>query len=808
MHLKYFASLVNRHLRSLGICIKKGSAKIAKSKAVTPQLGAVIAGLLFLSAISLFLFDLRPLRHSIHQHELSKEIVFATSRWARERGLTVNALNAGDRISPEARKKIHHERKDGDDALERAMQLVVGYKAADSNEWAYLHRLHREFENLRKDVDKDLSKVFSDRTKNRSSDWLDSATKLIAAAEVVMPYSETKPSGLYRAGGEDKKLSRIGKVQYNIWKMSELAGQERAIVGGALSRAKTVKDEASYHSAIALERKGLLERHEKIDILWKQVVQDIGKLGLPDSEIEEAIENVDQKYFVEFKGFRDRIIRSGSDDRATDGGLDNWYDEATNAINSILTLEELLGKSASSEASKNQDREIFLVRVLLALIFILVLTFAIRLVLVTRQVWSFFVNVTKWIDINKASDDLLDCVGGWALERGVLYSALLLDEENAGELDDYIKIVRSESVDRMKRAGRMELDHKFMAALCCVRKQRIAGLEQLVVNAENCYATVLEIRLQIDRALGLDQKGNGGKGESKASKEALCEPWREAITNLNRSVEELHLVSLHSGLGHDAAKYLQEKKSGSMKKYSVAVKHMIWIMSEYAGRERALVGGVIAVGKVLDPDERESISLWRRQVDQAWKAVKEAIGDPHSGKALDGTLCQGRKVSEWRETWSDEVVAEMEQVAKIVGRCIGEVRPDAMNEQNLCNEKFVKFRCDILHGDLGSETIGISDWIDESTKSIDAVLRLSKAVGKDSVVQTCFKCRPNEECKRCSSKGISERMKSRGCYVCGSMLTAPRCIRCERKAVWYRAAPKAFGALVVLIVLIVSLVSI
>ncbi len=50
-------------------------------------------------------------------------------------------------------------------------------------------------------------------------------------------------------------------------------------------------------------------------------------------------------------------------------------------------------------------------------------------------------------------------------------------------------------------------------------------------------------------------------------------------------------------------------------------KGTIWTMSEYAGRERALIGRTISSGRALDSEALQTLASYRSRVEQSWTTV-------------------------------------------------------------------------------------------------------------------------------------------------------------------------------------------
>ena len=63
-------------------------------------------------------------------------------------------------------------------------------------------------------------------------------------------------------------------------------------------------------------------------------------------------------------------------------------------------------------------------------------------------------------------------------------------------------------------------------------------------------------------------------------------------------------------------------------------KHSIWIVSEYAGRERASIAGIIAANRPFAPADMQRLGELRGRVDLAWDAIDAGLARPGAPPAL------------------------------------------------------------------------------------------------------------------------------------------------------------------------------
>src|SRR5690606_14100645 len=64
------------------------------------------------------------------------------------------------------------------------------------------------------------------------------------------------------------------------------------------------------------------------------------------------------------------------------------------------------------------------------------------------------------------------------------------------------------------------------------------------------------------------------------------------------------------------------------------LKQSLWVMSEFAGRERAGIGSIIDTGAALDPQTLERLANFRGQVDLAWSQVQAYVASEKASPVI------------------------------------------------------------------------------------------------------------------------------------------------------------------------------
>ncbi|WP_244514853.1 methyl-accepting chemotaxis protein, partial [Ensifer sp. LCM 4579] len=191
---------------------------------------------------------------------------------------------------------------------------------------------------------------------------------------------------------------------------------------------------------------------------------------------------------------------------------------------------------------------------------------------------------------NGTSDLLLSAAGNWAVERGIANAAL------AG------KDPASTETRKALQERRQEADAAMTQAL-----QRVGQTGALeagdtpVASVKAAWTQVVDLRRQVDNALD---------SPLAARESTVSEQWVPTMTALIMASQNLRI----------AAQYLPDTIETNISQIQDA-RGAIWAMSEYAGRERALIGRAVSGGKPLDTTTLQTLATYRGRVEQSWLAV-------------------------------------------------------------------------------------------------------------------------------------------------------------------------------------------
>ncbi|WP_161958788.1 methyl-accepting chemotaxis protein [Ferruginivarius sediminum] len=212
----------------------------------------------------------------------------------------------------------------------------------------------------------------------------------------------------------------------------------------------------------------------------------------------------------------------------------------------------------------------------------------------TLDAWNAMTKAQEIGESDTTSTLLLESAADWAVERGTTVAAL----------------ASREPIDSARRARiykqRQAADEKFAAALDRIAERgAFRGRDNLVADAKAAHADLQETRAKLDRELA----------KSKAARSyALDKEWVPVVTKTIHTSQRLRR----------AAAYVPETVL-SRQMLLRDFKDAIWVMSEYAGRERAVIGAAITAEEQLDTEKIGTLSRFRGRAEQAWGQVESYL---------------------------------------------------------------------------------------------------------------------------------------------------------------------------------------
>jgi len=265
--------------------------------------------------------------------------------------------------------------------------------------------------------------------------------------------------------------------------------------------------------------------------------------------------------------------------------------------------------------------------------------------------------------VNETADMLLESAGQWARERGATNLAL-----NAA---DPPTDVQKATIANFRKLG----DQPFEQALVRLAARHFANRDQLIAGVKRAYEQVVALRTRADAEFA---KPAG------AREQAVVSQWAPTITALITASQALRVAAA-----------MEEDDIQSRLSSLQNLKHFVWIMSEYLGRERAAVAGLVASGKAMSSQEISNLAAFRGRLEVAWDYVQAYAA---------------------KSSAPPSVVAGTDRVRENVFR------------------RFEDTRKAVYAAGIGggSYPINSADWFGQSTKAIDDVIALSALASQEA----------------------------------------------------------------------------
>ncbi|MFW0776950.1 MAG: methyl-accepting chemotaxis protein [Rickettsiales bacterium] len=278
-------------------------------------------------------------------------------------------------------------------------------------------------------------------------------------------------------------------------------------------------------------------------------------------------------------------------------------------------------------------------------------------------------------EANIAMTDLLKAAGDWAVERGVSNAALNASAPISDERKQKI-------LARREAAKAMYVDAlKHIDELIKVIDPSNPHYQLLIDTTENTkqrFAEAEQLRALLDKNLE--------KYKSQRDPE-LIKQWVPTMSALIITSQDLRFLLTEEAMKVDP----ELGREGEFR-------HFSWIMSEYAGRERAMIGGLIAANQRITNVKLKTLSEYRGRVEEAWGLVKK-LG----------------------YTSNEDVHKAMANVQKVFFDDFSTVR-DRIYAAGMRNPTYTE------EGGMHSVyPVSGEDWIASATKAINSILMLQEA---------------------------------------------------------------------------------
>ncbi len=602
---------------------------------------------------------------AVRRIEFSESIVQVSKYMAQERGFTY---------------VYAYMSKDGQDLvdiivgarqqLDKYFINALGYaRELEKNDYEKLLEIQGVLEKLR-NITEISGKNTRIRLDSKSAvspiEWFNSISKLISLLEKI------HIENLDRLD-EDREWLEMpvsiasSNARKAIWRLFELAGQERALIGAAIA----------YKASIPKEKANA--RWLGIRGAWLEI-RNMMQGRLNNLELASVIEAIENNLFGQYNRIRKQTMDASSDKSVYPLNTREWLTQSTKAIDSLIAMSEILSKNdiqtiadLKLEARKKQK---FISIVGIIVIFVMTIVIILYVLILLKFTSKHSVRVGK---LYKISENILQSASALALERGISRAVIM----SGSKADKNLFLLET------IRAQQKTPDSVLLPALEELQSLQIDKHNYLIEGVRKANNKVAELRkITVEYFQSQNMESNPD----------LAEAVFDDFTNLIEAMEELQLSAAHSFA-------LDGQKTVFLSSYALwhqnltetaALRHFIWLMSESAGRQRALVGSAISSGTCIPDGKIEEL---RTMVRSSWDFVKLEIPKGKNNPAVREAMENVR---------SNFFDGEYPKILKKVVICSKD------NPQNPCYD------------------IETDKWFAISSKAIETILKLSGEVGKNS----------------------------------------------------------------------------
>lgn len=274
-----------------------------------------------------------------HTNRISGLAQTAGGALARERGLTLLMLSSG----PPDHDTLRELRQ-----IRRATDQAVTQLAAQADATARLapehtlvtalkevRALHTELSSYRSIVDAALVGVPADLEPDARR-WIELVTRHIEFLHHLISTS------IAPVGDRSPRTSAQPLLKDALFTLSELLGQERAMIAGVIARREPVGP-ARLRELEHL-RSNILHTWERADSLLAHFAGD--------PEIERAVDRFWANLFVHYEDMRTEVLQAGQAGTPYPVTARAWFDNATRGIDGVLALSEVLGAGIDQRAQR------------------------------------------------------------------------------------------------------------------------------------------------------------------------------------------------------------------------------------------------------------------------------------------------------------------------------------------------------------------------------------------------------------------------------------------------------------------------
>jgi len=280
--------------------------------------------------------------------------------------------------------------------------------------------------------------------------------------------------------------------------------------------------------------------------------------------------------------------------------------------------------------------------------------------------WNTGNEVARLELANELADAIIEASGYEAKERGLTFAALSSEGASDAKTVQAIVELRAKGDETIGRAY-------DMAKKLSVLDESNPAIVSALSRAKSIKSELLQGRKKADASM-----------TSYLGKNYDPYEWSRLITSFIDANSEIRAVSLSAGAKEDS---MHEAL-----RLNAELKNAAWLVSEYAGRERALVARFVSAREPIDPGVLETLKTNRAIVEINLKPILRLRADKNAGPEVLNAI------SNLESTF----LGSFEQTRKAI------------------------FAASLT----GEYTLDGKQWIERSSEAINSILGVSAAIGK------------------------------------------------------------------------------
>jgi methyl-accepting chemotaxis protein len=453
-------------------------------------------------------------------------LLASAGAWAVERGVTVTALNSSGAADADRRSLIERQREAGDGAFRAALERLDGIGQGSHPLVGEARAAFNDLGRLRDRASQDIGRSMQGRSAGIAGDWVRGMTGLIEATQDLRRALE------FELDTVEARMAHYQQMKDAIWVMSEFAGRERAMIGGA----------AAQGNALSAEQVQELSRNRgRVEMAW-QIVMAVAAKESTSPEIRSAVDNVRSVFFDRFGATRRSMIEAGLAGEAYPVSAADWIARSTEAIDTVLALSERTGTAIEALAARTarDGFNAFVIGLVLLSVAIVVVAGAFWVILgrVVRPLEGIRSAMTRLAEGDKevAIPGL-----GRTDEIGGMADAVEVFRQNAIEMErlQADQAEQERRAEEEKRRALNELADSFMESVGGVVSSVGSAAEQMKTTAQAMSGTAEETNRQATAVAAASEEASTNVRSVASAADELS----SSITEISRQVQDAARIS-------------------------------------------------------------------------------------------------------------------------------------------------------------------------------------------------------------------------------------------------------------------------